>query len=84
MFESGMEITITEPIEQSFTSNCPRATATPAKSPDRLPRWMEEEEFEGDPPGLVEKLEAARQGAFHPHEPARYDALVASLHETGR
>jgi hypothetical protein len=45
---------------------------------------MVEEEFDGDPPGLADKLEAARQGAFRPHEPARYDALAASLHEAPR
>ena len=45
-------------------------------------RWMEEEDFEADPPRLREKLDAARQGKFRPYDPQAYDALLASADET--
>ena len=44
--------------------------------------WMEEEEFEADPPRLREKLDAARQGKFRPYDPQAYDAMLASADET--
>jgi len=47
-------------------------------------RWMEEEEFDAEPPHLREKLEAARQGKFRPYDPQFYDALPASADETSR
>jgi Arc/MetJ-type ribon-helix-helix transcriptional regulator len=85
MFQSSMEITITKPIEQFIHQQLSKGYSDASEvARQAFLRWMEEEEFEGDPPGLVEKLETARQGAFRPHEPARYDALVASLHEADR
>lgn len=44
-------------------------------------RWMEEEEFDPEPPRLPEKIEAARQGKFHPYDPQSYDAPHASTDE---
>jgi len=45
---------------------------------------MEEEEFDPEPPRLREKLAAARQGRFHPHNPQTYDVLLASTDEASR
>jgi Arc/MetJ-type ribon-helix-helix transcriptional regulator len=80
-----MEITVTKPIEQFIHQQLTKGYSDASEvARQAFLRWMVEEEFDGDPPGLADKLEAARQGAFRPHEPARYDALAASLHEAPR
>ena len=80
-----MEITVTKPIEEFIQQQLTKGYADASEvARQAFLRWMEEEEFAGDPPRLAEKLEEARQGTFRPHDPARYDALAASLHEAPR
>ena len=77
-----MEITVTKPIEQFIQQQLTKGYADASEvARQAFLRWMEEEEFAGDPPRLAAKLEEARQGTFRPHNPARYDALASSLHE---
>jgi len=80
-----MEITVTKPIEQFIQQQLTKGYADASEvARQAFLRWMEEDEFVGDPPRLADKLEEARRGRFRPHDPARYDALASSLNEAAR
>ena len=80
-----MEITVTKPIEEFIEQQLAKGYADASEvTRQAFLRWMEEEEFDTDPPRLREKLEAARQGKFRSHDPRSYDALLASADETPR
>ena len=78
----AMEITVTKPIEQFIQEQLARGYADVNEvARQAFLRWMEEDDFEADPPNLRDKLAEARRGRFHPHDPARFDALVSPAHE---
>ena len=80
-----MEITVTKPIEEFIEQQLAKGYADASDvTRQAFLRWMEEEEFDAEPPHLREKLEAARQGKFHPYDPQSYDALLAPADETPR
>jgi Arc/MetJ-type ribon-helix-helix transcriptional regulator len=80
-----MEVTVTKPIEEFIEQQLAKGYADANEvTRQAFLRWMDEEEFEADPPRLREKLDAARQGKFRPYHPQAYDALVASADETAR
>jgi Arc/MetJ-type ribon-helix-helix transcriptional regulator len=58
-----MEITVTKPIEEFIAQQLAKGYAdTSEVARQAFLRWMEEEEFDAEPPRLQEKIEAARQG----------------------
>ena len=78
-----MEVTVTKPIEEFIEQQMARGYADASEvTRQAFLRWMEEEEFDADPPRLREKLDAARQGKFRPYDPQACDALIASSDET--
>ena len=80
-----MEITVTKPIEDFINEQVAKGYADESEvARQAFLRWMEEEEFDAEPPRLREKLEAARQGKFRPYDPQTYDALLVSADETPR
>jgi Arc/MetJ-type ribon-helix-helix transcriptional regulator len=80
-----MEVTVTKPIEEFIEQQLAKGYANPSEvARQALLRWMEEEEFDADPPRLREKLDAARQGKFRPYDPHAYDALLAASNESAR
>lgn len=79
-----MEITVTKPIKEFIERQLAKGYADASEvTRQAFLRWMEEE-FDTEPPRLMEKLEAARQGKFHPYDPQSYDVLLASADETPR
>jgi Arc/MetJ-type ribon-helix-helix transcriptional regulator len=79
-----MEVTVTKPIEQFIEQQLAKGYSDANEvTRQAFLRWMEEEDFTVDPPGLREKLDAARRGKFRPHDPQAYDALSAA-DETAR
>lgn len=80
-----MEITVTKPIEEFIAQQLAKGYADASEvTRQAFLRWMEEEEFDAEPPRLREKIEAARQGKFRPYDPQSYDTLLASADETPR
>lgn len=80
-----MEITVTKPIEEFIRRQLAKGYADANEvARQAFLRWMEEEEFEPNPPRLREKLESARGGQFHSYDPKSYDALLASSDEPSR
>ena len=80
-----MEIIVTKLIEEFIGQQVAKGYADASEvTRQAFLRWMEEEEFDAEPPRLREKLEAARQGQFHHYNPQTYDALLASADETPR
>lgn len=80
-----MEVTVTKPIEEFIEQQLARGYADPSEvTRQAFLRWMEEEDFDAAPPHLREKLDAARQGKFHPYHPQTYDTLLAPGDETSR
>ena len=80
-----MEVTVTKPIEEFIEQQLAKGYANASEvTRQAFLRWMEEEEFEADPPRLREKLNAARQGKFRPNDPHAYDALIAAADEIAR
>ena len=80
-----MEITVTKPIEEFIKQQLAKGyTDAGEVTRQAFLRWMEEEEFYPEPPRVREKLDAARQGTFHPYKPQAYDALLAPADETSR
>jgi Arc/MetJ-type ribon-helix-helix transcriptional regulator len=80
-----MEIAVTKAIEAFIEEKVAKGYKDPSEvARQAFLRWMEEEEFEVDPPRLKEKLAAAQQGAFRPYDAQRYDALVAQTNEPAR
>ena len=80
-----MEITVTKPIEAFIQQQLARGYADASEvARQAFLRWMEEEDFDAEPPRLQEKLEAARQGKFHPYDAQSYDTLIASADEPSR
>jgi Arc/MetJ-type ribon-helix-helix transcriptional regulator len=78
-----MEVTVTKPIEEFIEQQLAKGYADAGEvARQAFLRWMEEEDFEADPPRLREKLAAARQGKFRPYDPQVCDALLASADET--
>ena len=74
-----MEITVTKPIEAFIEQQLAKGYANASEvARQAFLRWMEEEDFDAEPPRLQEKLDAARQGTFHSYDPQSYDALLAS------
>ena len=73
-----MEVTVTKRIEDFIRQQLAKGYADASEvTRQAFLRWMEEEEFDADPPRLREKLEAACQGKFRPHNPQAFDALLA-------
>lgn len=80
-----MEVTVTKPIEEFIEQQLARGYTNASEvTRQAFLRWMEEEEFDADPPRLREKLDAARRGEFRPYNPQAYDALLAATDETAR
>jgi Arc/MetJ-type ribon-helix-helix transcriptional regulator len=80
-----MQITVTKPIEDFINRQLAKGYADPSEvARQAFLRWMEEEDFDSDPPQLREKLDAARQGNFRPFNPKTYDYLISSTDEAGR
>lgn len=80
-----MEITVTKPIEDFIKEQLAKGYADESEvARQAFLRWMEEEDFDADPPNLKAKLEAARAGKFQPYDPKSYDALLASADEPAR
>jgi len=80
-----MEVTVTKPIEEFIAQQLAKGYTNASEvTRQAFLRWMEEEEFEADPPQLREKLDAARRGKFRPYDPHAYDALIAAADETAR
>jgi Arc/MetJ-type ribon-helix-helix transcriptional regulator len=80
-----MEITVTKPIEAFIQQQLTRGYADASEvARQAFLRWMEEEDFDAEPPQLQEKLDAARQGKFHPYDARSYDSLIASADESSR
>ena len=80
-----MEITVTKPIEEFIQHQLAKGyTDADEVARQALLRWMEDEEFDAEPPRLREKIDAARQGKFRLYDPQSYDALLASADETPR
>ena len=78
-----MEITVTKPIEDFINDQVAKGYADESEvARQAFLRWMEEEEFDAEPPRLREKLAAARLGKFRPYDPQAYDALLVSADET--
>ena len=77
-----MEVTVTKPIEDFIEQQLARGYSDPSEvTRQAFLRWMEEEEFEADPPQLREKLDAARRGKFRPYDPHTYDTLRDSAND---
>jgi Arc/MetJ-type ribon-helix-helix transcriptional regulator len=80
-----MEITVTKPIEEFIERQLAKGYSDANEvARQAFLRWMEDEEFDGNPPRLDEKLTEARQGPFRPFDPQRYDALATPSHEAAR
>ena len=80
-----MEITVTKPIEEFIEQQLARGYANASEvTRQAFLRWMEDEDFDAEPPRLREKIEAARQGKFRPYDPQSYDALLAPADATPR
>jgi len=80
-----MEITVTKPIEEFINRQLTKGYADASEvARQALLRWMEEEEFDADPPRLPEKLAEAREGQFRPYDPKRYEARETLGHEASR
>lgn len=80
-----MEVIVTKPIEEFIEQQLAKGYSDANEvTRQAFLRWMEEEDFDADPPRLREKLDAARQGKFRPYHPQAYDALLASADETAR
>lgn len=80
-----MEIMVTKPISEFIEQQLAKGYADASEvTRQAFLRWMEEEEFDAEPPRLREKIEAARQGKFRPYDPQSYDALLVSADETPR
>ena len=80
-----MEVTVTKPIEEFIEQQLAKGYADANEvTRQAFLRWMEEEDFDADPPRLREKLDAARRGKFRPYNPQAYDALLASADESAR
>jgi len=78
-----MEITVTKPIEDFIKEQLAKGYGDESEvARQAFLRWMAEEEFDAEPPRLLEKLDAARQGSFRPYDPKAYDELLASPDET--
>lgn len=78
-----MEITVTKPIEEFIAQQLAKGYADASEvARQAFLRWMEEEEFDAEPPRLREKLEAARRGPFRPYDPQTYNALLAAADAT--
>ena len=77
-----MEIAVTKPIEAFIERKLARGYKDASEvARQAFLRWMEEEEFDLDPPRLQEKVDAARQGAFRPYDAQRYHAMSAHADE---
>lgn len=75
-----MQISVTKPIEDFIELQLAKGYAdTGEVVRQAFLRWMEQEEWEGDPSRLVEKIQAARQGSFRPYDPQAFDKMIASF-----
>ena len=72
-----MEITVTKPIEDFISRQLAKGYADPSEvTRQAFLRWMEDEDFEPNPPRLAEKIQAARNGKFREFNSKSYDALA--------
>lgn len=82
---SPMEVTVTKPIEEFIEQQLARGYTNAGEvARQALLRWMEEEEFNAEPPRLREKLDAARAGKFRPYDPNACDALLVAANAPAR
>ena len=80
-----MDINLTKPIEDFIERQIAKGYADRNEViRQAFLRWMEEEEFEPDPPRLKEKIAEAKNGKFHSYDPEKYDSLAKSLNEPSR
>jgi Arc/MetJ-type ribon-helix-helix transcriptional regulator len=71
-----MQITVTKPIEEFITRQVEKGYADASEvARQAFLRWMEEEDFDADPPSLREKLDEARAGKFRAFNPQSYDSM---------
>src|SRR5947207_614308 len=77
-----MVIVVRKQIERFIEEQLAKGDADPSEvARQAFLRWMEEEEFDADPPQLAQKLSEARRGKFHPYDSSRYDIIATSVHE---
>lgn len=81
-----MEVPLTKPIEEFIHRQVARGYADAGEvARQAFLRWMEEEDqIDPDPPRLLEKLQAARQGKFQSYDPEKYDAFLSEANDTSR
>jgi Arc/MetJ-type ribon-helix-helix transcriptional regulator len=80
-----MEVTVTKPIEDFIQRQISKGYGDVNEvTRQAFLRWMEEEDYVADPEHLRDKLDEARRGKFHPHNPRDYDALIELAHELSR
>jgi hypothetical protein len=80
-----MEISITKPIENFINRQLAKGYVDAGEvARQALLRWMEDEEFDPEPPHLHEKIREARRGEFHLHNPQKYDVLLTSPNASAR
>lgn len=80
-----MEIVVTKPIEEFIQRQLAKGYSDPSEVVRQaFLRWMEEEEFDADPPCLEEKIKAARTGQFQTYNSQAYDSLLSPQDETAR
>ena len=80
-----MEITVTKPIQEFIEQQLAKGYADASEvARQAFLRWMEEEEFDPEPPRLHEKIAQAREGEFRPYNAQAYDALIAPTDEASR
>jgi len=78
-----MQITVTKPIEDFITRQLAKGYADPSEvARQAFLRWMEEEDFDADPPNLREKLDDARRGKFRNFNPDSYIRMISSTDES--
>jgi hypothetical protein len=72
-----MQLEVTEPFEDFIKYQLSRGYADANEiARQAFLRWMEEDEFDPDPPRLREKVQAAQNGTFQPYRSESYDALL--------
>jgi len=80
-----MKIELSKPIEEFIEQQLAKGYSDASEvTRQAFLRWMEEEEFQPDPPLLREKIEEARRGKFAPYRPQSYDKLLAKNEKAGR
>ena len=77
-----MQITVTKPIEEFISRQVEKGYADASEvARQAFLRWMEEEDFDADPPGVREKLDEARAGKFRTFNSQSYTSMIGESDE---